>query len=118
MKINSNIDAGNIEIVSAESQSAIQLKIRKDSNGVSSQWFHFNLNGTKNQVCNIRIINASETSYAKNGWPGYNVVASYDRKEWFRIPTQYDGKHLIISHTLLHSTFIMPILPLILMKDI
>jgi len=98
IKISHQFDAGAIEIVSAESAQAIDLKIRKDSHSDFSQWFYFRLQGARDEDCTIRLLNASETSYP-DGWKDYQVVASYDNQEWFRVPTTFDGKVLTVSHT-------------------
>ncbi|ODN41902.1 M14 family metallopeptidase [Piscirickettsia litoralis] len=98
MRISAQFDAGNIEVVSAESANDIQLKVRKDNQSEFLQWFHFRLQGAKNQACSLNILNASECSYP-DGWKDYNIVASYDKEHWFRIPSRYDGKTLTIEHT-------------------
>ena len=33
-----------------------------------------------------------------DGWRGYQAVASYDRDDWFRVPTTFDGSELAIAH--------------------
>ncbi|AKP73974.1 Zinc carboxypeptidase [Piscirickettsia salmonis] len=98
MRISSQFDAGNIEVISAEAVNNIQLKIRKDNQSDFLQWFHFRLHGAKNQACTLKILNASACSYPQ-GWQNYNIVASYDKEHWFRIPSHYDGKTLIVEHT-------------------
>lgn len=98
MKINANFDSGNIEVISIASASDIQLKIRPDSNANYLQWFHFRLSSAKQQSCQLKIMNAGTTTYI-DGWPDYRACASYDRRTWFRVPTQFDGKVLTISHT-------------------
>jgi murein tripeptide amidase MpaA len=98
MKISSAFDSGNIEVINAEDPANIQLKIRKDSNSDFLQWFHFRLQGQRNTPYVMNIINAGEASYAK-GWEGYRPCVSYDKKNWFRIPGEYDGKTLTIRHT-------------------
>ncbi len=102
MKISANFDSGNIEVVSIENPENIQLKIRKDTNSDFLQWFHFRLIGAEGYPCKIKIINASESSYPF--WDGYRVVASYDKKTWFRVPTKYDGTNLIIDHMPEHNS--------------
>jgi murein tripeptide amidase MpaA len=58
---------------------------------VFKQWFYFRASGVRTgSPITFSIANAGEASFAV-GWPGYNVCASYDRKKWFRIPTQYDS---------------------------
>src|SRR3546814_14969437 len=46
----------------------------------------------------MTIVNAGKASYPK-GWADYRACASYDRKTWFRVPTDYDGEVLTIRHT-------------------
>ena len=89
MKITSNFDSGNIEVVSIDAKkNDIKLKIRKDTNSDFLQWFHFRLTGAMKKPCKISILNAGKTSYP-DGWHNYNACASYDREEWFRVPTTY-----------------------------
>lgn len=96
--ISSAFDGGNIEVLAAEKSDAIRLNIRKDSHADYFQWFHFRLQGAQEQNCVIQIKNAHEASYP-DGWKGYLACASYDREEWFRVPTFYDGNTLTIEHT-------------------
>ena len=89
LKITSNFDSGNIEVVRInETKNDIQLKIRKDTNSDFLQWFHFRLTGAENKSCTLSILNAGKTTFPL-GWPNYNVCVSYDRQEWFRVPTTF-----------------------------
>ncbi len=98
MDISSSFDGGNIEVLGPGGPHTIRLAIRKDSNSDFFQWFYFR--GTGGQRISSRIIieNAGDSSYP-DGWKNYSAVASYDRKTWFRVPTEFDGKKLTISHT-------------------
>lgn len=96
MKISSHFDGGRIEVVKADEFNDIQVKIKQDSHSEFLQWFHFRLQGVKNQDCVVKFLNASETSYVE-GWNDYDVCASTDRQEWFRIPTEFDGKQLTVE---------------------
>ena len=98
MKISSNFDSGNIKVIDCTTASNIQLEINKDSNSDFLQWFHFRLQGAQNQNCKMRLMNASDAAYP-DGFKGYSAVASYDRETWFRVPSSYDGKELVIEHT-------------------
>lgn len=98
IKISSQFDAGAIDVVSAKSASAIDLNIRKDSHADITQWFYFRLQGAQGEPCTIRLLNAGQAAYPK-GWEGYQAMASYDRVDWFRVPTTYDGSVLTIEHT-------------------
>jgi murein tripeptide amidase MpaA len=98
IKISCQFDAGAIDIVNATSANAIDLNIRKDSHADITQWFYFRLQGAQGEPCTIRLLNAGKATYAK-GWEDYQAMASYDRVNWFRVPTTYDGKVLAIEHT-------------------
>ena len=98
IKISSQFDAGAIEVVNAKSANAIDLNIRKDSHADIIQWFYFRLQGAQGEPCTIRFLNAGQAAYPA-GWEGYQAMASYDRVNWFRVPTSYDGKVMTIEHT-------------------
>ena len=92
MRITANFVAGNIEVISLENNQDIQLSIRPDAGGEFFQWFNFRLSGEIGDHYVLNIMNAGEASYVK-GWENYQAVASYDREDWFRLPTTYkDGK--------------------------
>ena len=97
IKISQNFDAGAIEVVRAEHAGEIELNLRKDSHADFMQWFYFRLQGARDQETIIRIINAGEATYA-NAWENYQAVASYDRENWFRVETEFDGKVMTIHH--------------------
>lgn len=98
MKISSNFDSGNIEIINAEKHDNIRLKIRTDYYSDTLQWFYFRLHGAEGFPCTMHIENAGEVSYPE-GWPGYKVYASYDRLTWFCVPTSYTDGVLSFEHT-------------------
>jgi murein tripeptide amidase MpaA len=98
IKVSSHFDAGAIEVVSTAHPEQIQLNLRKDSHADFMQWFYFRLQGARDQACTIQILNAGQATYAA-GFEDYRAVASYDREEWFRVDTEYDGKVMTIKHT-------------------
>ncbi|RJG00057.1 M14 family metallopeptidase [Noviherbaspirillum saxi] len=98
IKISQHFDAGAIEVVRAGRPDAIELNLRKDSHADVLQWFYFRLQGARGQACSMQLLNASQAAFP-GGWTNYHAVASYDREQWFRVPTAYDGKVLTISHT-------------------
>jgi murein tripeptide amidase MpaA len=55
------------------------------------------LQGARDQEVVIRILNAGKSTYPK-GWENYQAVASYDRENWFRVETEFDGQVLTIRH--------------------
>jgi murein tripeptide amidase MpaA len=97
IQVTCGFDAGAIEVVRAASADAIDLRIRRDSHADFTQWFYFRLSGARGQSTSIRLLNAAQCTYPR-GWEGYQAVASYDREEWFRVPTRYQGGVLTIEH--------------------
>ncbi|RUO44111.1 hypothetical protein CWE15_02785 [Aliidiomarina taiwanensis] len=99
MYITSAFDSGNIEVLRCDSPETIELNIKKDNQSDFYQWFHFKLvTNAEQQHHLLTIKNAGGSAYPK-GWENYHAMASYDRVEWFRVPTEFDGENLVISVT-------------------
>ena len=98
MIISQNFDAGNIEVLSCEDPSDIQLKIRPDHQSEFYQWFYFRLSGARQLDCCLKIVNAKSAAYPP-GFENYRVLYSYNRKEWLRYPTALENGVLSISFT-------------------
>ncbi|MCI5048603.1 MAG: M14-type cytosolic carboxypeptidase [Aquisalinus sp.] len=98
IRVSSQFDGGNIICRSAERADDIQLDIRHDNESHFYQWFYFRLTGAQDQDCRMRLMNASGSAYTP-GWEEYQAVASYDRENWFRVPTKYENGELVIEHT-------------------
>ena len=98
MKVSSQFDGGNIEIVDITRPDDVHLRIRLDSNSEFLQWFSFRVSEARDVALTLHLDNAGETSYPP-GWHGYHAVATYDRQHFFRVPTRYDGERLTIAHT-------------------
>jgi murein tripeptide amidase MpaA len=98
MRISSSFDGGNITCLSCTEPGDIRLAITKDHNSDFYQWFYFRLSGARGVACTLKLTNAGAASYP-GGWKDYRAVASYDRRDWFRVPTDYDGTVLTIRHT-------------------
>lgn len=93
MKIFSNFESGNIQIEKATSPENIQLSIPADNQSDFAQWFHFRLESEPQVQHQFKLLNLAKSAYPE-GWKDYDVVASYDREEWFRIPAEFDGDTL------------------------
>ena len=98
LSITSRFDGGAIEVISAEHPDNVRLRVRSDTKAEFAQWFYFRVNGGRGQACRFVFENAAQCAFAE-GWRGYQAVASYDRLDWFRVPTSYDGQSLTIEHT-------------------
>ncbi|MGJ8692384.1 MAG: M14 family metallopeptidase [Thalassotalea sp.] len=101
MHISSNFDSGNIAVIEALTPDNIRLEINKDHQSSFFQWFHFKLS-TEQLIPHKLIIENAHLAAFKEGWEGYQAVASYDREHWFRVPTNYDGEKLTIEYTPQH----------------
>lgn len=103
IEFSSDFDSGNGELVDIRRQSetagsssetiTVLVSVKNDiftelEQVHHKQWFHFRLSNIKNEIVNVVISNAGQCAFP-SAWSGYNVCASIDRKEWFRIPTSY-----------------------------
>ena len=93
LHISSGFDAGAIEVVSLSDHRDIQLRIPSDNAADFAQWFYFCLHGAAGLTLTLNFLNAAECAYP-GGWNGYAICASYDRQNWFRIETGFDGSVL------------------------
>ena len=111
INISSHFDSGNIDVEDVlESSSAGQphvakLRIHADpfcelDQKAHFQFYYFRASGSKGRALELQIVNAGEASYA-HGFRDYKSCASYDRKFWFRVPTEFDKSTgvLTIKHT-------------------
>ena len=102
MRIDADFECGNIIVQELTDTGAI-LSIRPDTETDYFQWFYFRVTGAPDIARTFKFANAGEARYEK-AWQYYQVVASYDEKNWFRVPTEYDGSTLTIKHTAVEST--------------
>jgi murein tripeptide amidase MpaA len=100
--INSEFDSGNIETVNAHSN-PVELAIRNDHQSDFYQWFYFSVNGAKGKDdLELCLSNASGAAFP-GGWKHFQVMASYDKNEWFRVSTRYENGSLIFNHAADHD---------------
>ena len=90
IRIDSQFDAGNIEVLSINAATA-RLAIRHDAHSQFFQWFHFRVAGCAGQQITLKITGLEESAYP-GGWPDYRAVVSEDRSFWGRADTSYDPK--------------------------
>ncbi|MBE9608084.1 M14 family metallopeptidase [Chitinilyticum piscinae] len=98
LRISSRFDSGAIDVVDCSDPANIRLNLRPDNASDFAQWFHFRLTGARGLDCVLNIENAGQSAYP-DGWDGYYAVASYDRAEWFRVDSEFDGQTFRILHT-------------------
>ncbi|MFI8744542.1 M14-type cytosolic carboxypeptidase [Pseudomonas sp. NPDC077186] len=93
MKISADFDSGNIQVIDASDPQRVLLAMRADLNSHHFQWFHFRVDEMQpGQRHAFSLTNAGQSAYNR-AWDGYQAVASYDRQDWFRLPTRFaDGQ--------------------------
>ena len=100
LKISSQFDGGSIVVKDLSDPANIRLDIRADNNNPAhfTQWFYFRLQGAVYTRCVMHFENAGQSAFTE-GWQYYQVCASYDRQNWFRVPTRYENGVLTVEHT-------------------
>ncbi len=98
MKISTRFDAGAVTVNDLNDPQNIRLALRPDNAADFKQWFYFRLQGAAYQNCVMHFENAADAAYPE-GWEDYQACASYDRQNWFRVPTRYENGVLTIEHT-------------------
>lgn len=106
IQISSDFDGGNIKVLNCSDANSIELEINKDNESDFFQWFYFRVSSKANTAHTLKILNAGESSYPP-GWRDYRTVCSYDRINWFRVDTSFNGSELKISHTPTQDSFYM-----------
>lgn len=100
--VNSKFDAGSIEIVDITNENLV-FKLRGDTNSHFAQWFYFSVTNIARKKIDIKITNLSKSAYIA-GWEDYNICASFDNKNWFRIPCEFDGDNLYFTLETIKNT--------------
>lgn len=103
IKISTQFDAGAVIVKDASDSGNIRLAIRPDNASEFAQWFYFRLQGAAYQNCVMHFENAAQAAYP-HGWEDYQARASYDRQNWFLVPTVYENGVLTINHTPLSNS--------------
>lgn len=97
IRISSDFDAGNIEVLSIDGTRA-DLAIRRDKDSDFYQWFYFRVDGAGGRPLELHLTNCASAAYPL-GWPGYRACVSADNVDWRRTDTSYEGGVLTIRHT-------------------
>ncbi|MDO1508983.1 MULTISPECIES: M14-type cytosolic carboxypeptidase [unclassified Neisseria] len=98
IKISTQFDAGSVSVIDLSDPANIRLNLRPDNASDFAQWFYFRLQGAAYQNCVMHFENAASSAYPA-GWEEYQAVASYDRSNWFRVPSRYENGVFTIEHT-------------------
>jgi murein tripeptide amidase MpaA len=97
LNISAAFDGGNIRVVGIDGDRA-DLEIVRDHQSDFYQWFYFRLTGAKGRAVELRLTNCAGSAYPL-GWEDYRACLSYDREEWVRTDTSYEGGVLTIRVT-------------------
>jgi murein tripeptide amidase MpaA len=95
LSVSSAFDGGNIRLVAIEGH-RVDLEIVHDNQSDFYQWFYFRLTGAGGQPVELRLLNCAGAAYP-HGWDNYRACMSYDREEWERADTRYEGGILTIK---------------------
>ncbi|MDO5686430.1 MAG: M14-type cytosolic carboxypeptidase [Neisseria sp.] len=98
LKISSSFDGGSISVLAADHPENIQVRLRPDNASPFKQWFYFRVQGAAYCPCRMDFGDVTDSAYP-DGWEDYQAVASYDRQNWFRVPTTFENGCLNIEHT-------------------
>lgn len=96
--VNTKFDAGSIVVYDLSNPQNLRFGIRNDTNSHFAQWFYFQLSNVKDQELTLSLEGLDKTAYP-DGWDGYNVCASYDNQNWFRIDSSFANDTLSWSLT-------------------
>ena len=97
LSVSCAFDGGNIRLATIEGD-RIDLEIRQDHQSDFYQWFYFRVTGAAGRALELRLLNCAGAAYP-HGWDQYRGCMSYDREEWMRIDTGYDGGVLTMRAT-------------------
>ena len=103
LKISTRFDGGAVIVHDLADPQNIRLSIRPDNASDFAQWFYFRLQGAAYQNCVMHFENVASSAYP-SGWEDYQARASYDRQNWFCVPTRYENGVLTIEHTPLSNS--------------
>lgn len=103
LKISTRFHAGSVIVNDLSDPQNIRLALRPDNAAAFAQWFYFRLQGAAYQNCVMHFENAASAAYPE-GWQDYQARASYDRQNWFCVPTNYENGVLTINHTPLSNS--------------
>lgn len=99
MRISTSFESGRARVVDASTVDRAVLEILADrANPDFRQWFSFSASGVRGIDLEIELSNAGSCTYA-GGFEDYSICASYDREDWFRVSTHYDGEVMVLHHT-------------------
>lgn len=105
MQIDSNFEAGSINVIAADDPGAIVLELKDDNAFAVRLWFYFRATGVAGQKLHITLREVEKESVLRElpgmpaVWENFQARASYDGEDWFLVPTQFDGVNLTIDFT-------------------
>lgn len=98
LKISTQFDGGNVDIIDITDPTNMQLQLPCDNASDFKQWFYYRVQGAAYQNLTMHFSNAHESAFP-GGWQHYEAMCSYDRSNWFRVATEYENGTLTIRHT-------------------
>ena len=97
MHVDADLCGGSIVVADHRHGALAELSLRADSAAGIRQWFHFRARGARDADVELTIVDAGQAMHP-DAFRGYRAHASYDLERWFRVPTDFDGRRLVIGH--------------------
>ncbi|MDI3287616.1 M14-type cytosolic carboxypeptidase [Polyangium sp. 15x6] len=103
MHVDADLCGGSIVGTGHRHGTEAELSLRADSAAGIRQWFHFRVRGARGRDVELTITDAGQAMHP-DAFHGYRALASYDLERWFRVPTDFDGRRLVLRHRPEHDT--------------
>ncbi|WP_170319578.1 M14 family metallopeptidase [Polyangium spumosum] len=103
MHVDADLCGGSIVVSGHRPGAEAELSLRADSAAGIRQWFHFRVRGALDARLELSIVDAGQAMHA-DAFRGYRALGSYDLERWFRVPTDFDGRRLVLRHRPDHDT--------------
>ena len=81
LKISTQFDGGNVDIIDITDPTNMQLQLPCDNASDFKQWFYYRVQGAAYQNLTMHFSNAHESAFP-GGWQHYEAMCSYDRSNW------------------------------------
>jgi hypothetical protein len=101
ISVGGTIPGGRVEVVDASDPADVRLRLALDGGSEFRGHFHFRATGVRGLACNFSLLNAGDTLATRlpgrddveNAFTNTGPMASYDRVNWFRLPSTFDGQN-------------------------
>ncbi len=113
ISVTAEIPNGSVDVLESANPDDIRLRLRRDPgpDPLAIGYYHFRVTGARGQSCTLRIVDAKADASARlegrdkyeDSWTNTGPHVSYDRRYWFRVPGNIEGRDYVIRHTPEHD---------------